>query len=170
VLCNVTNSRCPCEINDGVGSLQRSAKLTSHLCCSVQSAAVQSPAPSTAKRKKNRKSGAIDPPAADSSPATSNGGTAAGSEALDAPSLVALSASLVAVVGWEAASSGAGGAQSGQSTGRLRAVVVDTLYGTVQAVHRRAFASHTGSASVGRAGHAADATTGIMCRLTEGRA
>ena len=138
----------------------------------MQSVAQQSPAPSTAKRKKNRKSGAIDPPAFDGSPAISNGGTAAGSRTLDAPSLVALSATLVAVVGWEAAASGAGGAQSGQSTGRLRAVVVDTLYGTVQAVHRRAFASPPRGPSVasrapllpvaifgnGVSPHAADAT------------
>ena len=128
--------------------MQRGAKLTLHVCCSVQSAAPQSPAPSTAKRKKNRKSGA-DAPTVESSPATSNGGTAAGSRTLDAPSLVALSTNLVAVVGWEAAASGAGGAQPGQSSGRLRAVVVDTLYGTVQAVHRRAFASLHGLGACG---------------------
>lgn len=126
----------------------------------MQSAARQYPAPPTAKRKKNRKSGVIDPPAANSSPATTGGATAAGSEAVDAPSLVALSATLVAVVGWEAAASGAGGVQSDVSTGRLRAVVVDMLYGTVQAVHRRAFASFHGFGVCGTGIRATGATLG----------
>ena len=104
----------------------------------MQSAGLQSPATSTAKRKKKRKSGA-DASAQSNGPATGNGGTAAGSGAVDAPSLVSLGAELVAVVGWEAAARGAGGGHAALTTGRLRAVVIDTLYGTVQAVHRRAF-------------------------------
>ena len=103
----------------------------------------------------NRKSGAEVPPATVSSHANSNGiasgGTSAGSSTLDAPSLVALSANLVAVVGWEAAASGAGGGQSVSTSGRLRAVVVDMLYGTVQAVHRRAIARSEAASCVSSA-------------------
>ena len=107
----------------------------------MQNGASPAPALSSGKRKKSRKSGVDSTAAADThglatSNGPSHGGTAAVSRSTDAPSLVALSADVVAVVGWEAAAGTEGSAHTASTSGRLRAVVVDTQYGTVQAVHR----------------------------------
>ena len=111
----------------------------------MQSSSSLASAPSAGKRKKHRKSG-INTPLADSPNGmlNSNGpvadGTATRGMSVPAPSLVALSANLVAVVGWEAASSAAADVSTASTSGGLRTVVVDTVYGTVQAAHRRAAA------------------------------